>query len=119
MNRAEAARPLNKRPIQINNILEDYSNTQTMTEKLNQLFSQAYYIAKTYGFSLVQLVFMMLSMAISNVYSFIFKKEKSIRDQVVLLTGSAGYLGKRKILIFEFKRVFYLFAKFNRPLISH
>ena len=96
MNQEEVTRPLNKRPIQINNILEDYSTTQTMTEKFNQLLSQAYYITKTYGVSLVQLVFMMISMAISNVYSFIFKKEKSIRDQVVLLTGSAGYLGNRR-----------------------
>lgn len=56
--------------------------------------SQIYNILMIYGKQLVQLWFLVCSLVVTNIYGFVFKREKNVSDENVLITGSGGYLGR-------------------------
>lgn len=63
--------------------------------KLSDLIQLAMLYAKT----LLSLYFMFATILLTNLYQFLFRKEKCVVDQNVLITGSGGYFGnfeKRK-----------------------
>ena len=64
----------------------DNSLKTRILEIANLLFTYAIYLAK--------LAYFLFFSTLGYIISFIYQKEKSVYNQIVLITGSAGYLGK-------------------------
>ena len=64
----------------------DNSVRTRIFEIANLLFTYAIYLAK--------LGYFIFFSTLGYIISFIYQREKSIYNQIVLITGSAGYLGK-------------------------
>ena len=78
-------------------------NKSTSESYFTQIrFSQIKSIILIYGACALQFINMLISMVIRNVYEFIFRKEKSVRGENVLITGSGSYLGR--FLAIEFAK---------------
>lgn len=50
-------------------------------------------LAMLYAKTLISLAMMVMTIVLTNLYQFLFRKEKCVRDQNVLITGSGGHLG--------------------------
>lgn len=76
-----------------NNILSDEpEESKSMISQLR--LSNIYNLVKVFGGLVIQFWMMIITMVITNVYGFIFKREKSVKNENVLITGSGGFLGR-------------------------
>lgn len=84
-----------------NNILSD--EPEESKSLLSQIrLSNIFNLAIVYAKLVVQFWLMIITMIVTNVYGFIFKVEKSMTNENVLITGSGGYLGR--YLAYEFAK---------------
>jgi len=74
------------------------NNEQASTKKINDdnnitKFSQVVYLLFTYSIAIFQFNKLILTLFLNYLIGFVFKTEKIITNEIVLITGAGGYLG--------------------------
>ena len=70
----------------------------------SSLIVKLYNILLVYISTYLQMLLVAAAICLSSILTWL-KREKSLQDQVVLITGSGGYLGKFNLLIFGLKPI--------------